>query len=123
MTASGRVLLLVGLSVALLVCGQVLLPGFLNVTQVANQLKIAAFLGLFALCQTMAMAAGGQGLDLSVAVATLGGILGAALLPNLGTVAAGCAAVTAGLLAGLLNGFGIALLGVPPLVATLALAV
>ena len=66
MTASGRVLLLVGLSVALLVCGQVLLPGFLSVTQVANQLKIAAFLGLFALCQTMAMAAGGQGLDLSV---------------------------------------------------------
>jgi ribose transport system permease protein len=126
-----RILLLLALSMALLVCGQILLPGFLSLTQVANQTKIAAFLGLFALCQTLAVAAGGQGLDLSMgAVATLGGVLGTALLPMVGagvdpvagTVAAGCAAVVAGLLAGVLNGVGIALLGVPPLVATLALA-
>jgi ribose transport system permease protein len=123
MTGIRRVLLLLVLSVALLVCGQILLPGFLSLTQIANQLKIAAFLGLFALCQTLAMAAGGQGLDLSVgAVATLGGILGAALLPALGTPAAGLAAVAAGLLAGLINGAGVAVLGVPPLVATLAVA-
>ena len=123
-----RLLLLLGISAGLLVCGQILLPGFLSLTQIANQLKIAAFLGLFALCQTLAMAAGGQGLDLSVgAIATLGGILGAALLPatggsGVGALAAGCAAAAAGLLAGLLNGAAVALLRVPPLVATLAVA-
>jgi ribose transport system permease protein len=123
MSGSRRVLLLLGLSVALLICGQILLPGFLGPTQLANQLKIAAFLGLFGLCQTIAIAAGGQGLDLSVgAVATLGGILGAALLPALGFWPAGLVAIGAGLLVGALNGLGIAGLGVPPLVATLALA-
>ena len=123
MSGARRILLLAGLSVALLLCGQALLPGFLGLAQIANQLKIAAFLGLFALCQTVVMAAGGQGLDLSVgAVATLGGILGAALLPTLGSVGAGAGAVAAGLLAGALNGAAVALLGVPPLVATLALA-
>jgi ribose transport system permease protein len=100
-----------------------MLPGFLSLTQIANQLKIAAFLGLFALCQTLAMATGGQGLDLSVgAVATLGGVLGAALLPSLRTLAAALVAVVAGSGAGVLNGVGIAFLGVPPLVATLAVA-
>jgi len=123
MSGSRRVLLLLGLSLALLILGQIVLPGFLSPTQIANQLKIAAFLGLFALCQTLAMTAGGQGLDLSVgAVATLGGVLSAALLPSLGTLAAGCCAVSAGLLVGMLNGAGIAVLDVPPLVATLALA-
>ncbi len=123
MTGLWRVLLLILLSVALLVCGQILLPGFLSPTQIANQLKIAAFLGLFGLCQTMVIAAGGQGLDLSVgAIATLGGMLGAALMPGLGSAPAAVVAAGAGLLAGALNGFGIAVLGVPPLVATLALA-
>ena len=123
MTGSRRLMLLIGLTVALLLAGQVLLPGFLGPGQIANQLKIAAFLGLFGLCQTIVMAAGGQGLDLSVgATATLGGILGAALLPDVGNVFAGVAALAAGLLVGLVNGFGIAVLGVPPLVATLAVA-
>ncbi len=123
MSGARRIALLVGLSIALLVCGEILLPGFLGPTQIANQLKIAAFLGLFGLCQTVAIAAGGQGLDLSVgAVATLGGVLGAALLPALGTWPAGLVATAAGLLVGTLNGLGIAMLGVPPLVATLAIA-
>lgn len=123
MNTARRIVLLLGLSVALLVCGELLLPGFLGPAQIANQLKIAAFLGLFGLCQMIVIAAGGQGLDLSVgAVASLGGILGAALLPALGPGAAGLVAVASGLLVGALNGFAIAVLGVPPLVATLALA-
>ncbi len=120
-----RPVLLIALSIALLLVGQALLPGFLGVGQIANQLKIAAFLGLFGLCQTVVIAAGGQGLDLSVgAVATLGGILGAAVMQgaNAMTPVAGLSACGAGLLVGALNGVAIAVAGVPPLVATLAIA-
>lgn len=115
--------LLLGLSLILLVLGQMLLPGFFGAAQLANQLQIAAFLGLFALCQTVVIAAGGQGLDLSVgALATLGGILSTALLPTLGVWPAGLVAVAAGLAMGALNGLGVAVLRVPPLVATLTTA-
>lgn len=121
----GRPALLLGLTIALLVIGQVVLPGFISLGQIANQLKIASFLGLFGLCQTVVIAAGGQGLDLSVgAVATLGGILGAALMAGSDamTPVGALAAVAAGLGVGFLNGTGIAALGVPPLVTTLALS-
>lgn len=120
-----RPVLLIGLSVALLLVGQLLLPGFLSAGQVANQLKIAAFLGLFGLCQTVVIAAGGQGLDLSVgAVATLGGILATGVMHGVSalTLPAGLAAAGAGLLVGSVNGLAVAVLGVPPLVATLAIA-
>ncbi len=120
-----RVLAMVGLLAVLLAVGQMILPGFISPSQIGNQLKIAAFLGLFGLCQTIVMTAGGQGLDLSVgAVATLGGVVGTAVLGvtgDLTAVAMPCAAV-AGLLAGLCNGVGVALMGIPPLVATLAVA-
>ena len=127
-----RPALLIGIAAALLLVGQMLLPGFLGAGQLANQVKIAAFLGLFGLCQTVVIAAGGQGLDLSVgAVATLGGVLGAAVTGNAamplgGANAAmplgGAAACLAGLLVGAVNGLGVAVLGIPPLVATLAVA-
>jgi ribose transport system permease protein len=120
-----RILAMVGLLIVLFVVGQAILPGFIGPSQIANQLKIAAFLGLFGLCQTLVIAAGGQGLDLSVgAVATLGGVIGAATLGATGGVTAigMIAATLAGLAAGLCNGVGVALMGIPPLVATLAVA-
>lgn len=120
-----RPLALIGIAILLLLVGQALMPGFLSLGQIGNQLKIAAFLGLFGLCQTIVIAAGGQGLDLSVgASATLGGILGAALMQgdNALTAPALLAAVAAGGLVGIINGIGIALMRVPPLVATLAIA-
>lgn len=120
-----RPALLIGIAAVLLVVGQVLLPGFLGAGQLANQIKIAAFLGLFGLCQTVVIAAGGQGLDLSVgAVATLGGVLGAAVAQGADAMMplGGAAACLAGLLVGVVNGVGVALLGIPPLVATLAVA-
>jgi ribose transport system permease protein len=121
----GRPALLLALTLLLLIIGQILLPGFIGLGQIANQLKIAAFLGLFGLCQAVVIAAGGQGLDLSVgAVATLGGILGAGLMAgsNAMTPVGAVAAIAAGCAVGSLNGIGVAVLGVPPLVATLALA-
>lgn len=124
-SGAARFTLLIGISVVLLLAGQALLPGFLSAGQVANQLKIAAFLGLFGLCQTIVIGAGGQGLDLSVgALATLGGITGAALMhgSNSATAYGTAVAAPAGLVAGSINGIGIVMLGIPPLVATLAMA-
>ena len=120
-----RPLALIGIAILLLLVGQALMPGFLSLGQISNQLKIAAFLGIFGLCQTIVIAAGGQGLDLSVgANATLGGILGAALMhgSNDLTAPALLAAVAAGGVVGCANGVGIAVMRVPPLVATLAIA-
>lgn len=117
--------MLIGVLLALFAIGQMVLPGFIGSAQIANQLKIAAFLGLFGLCQTVVIATGGQGLDLSVgAVATLGAFVGTSTLAltDGNTAAAILVATAAGLLAGSLNGLGIAGLGVPPLVATLASA-
>jgi ribose transport system permease protein len=116
--------LLAVLLVAVLVAGQWAVPGFTSPAQFGNQLKIATFLGLFGISQTIVMIAGGQGLDLSVgAAATLGGVLGTALIGMPGGLAiAFAAAVLCGLAIGLVNGVGIAVLRVPPLVMTLAMA-
>ena len=116
--------LLLALIALLLIGGQLAIPGFTNGGQFANQLKIATFLGLFGISQTIVMMAGGQGLDLSVgAVATLGGVIGAALIEQgvAGRVPAFAAAVLCGILIGLVNGVGITVLRVPPLVMTLAM--
>jgi ribose transport system permease protein len=123
MTASTRFLVIMGVVCLLFIVGNWVVPGFLSATQVTNQLKIAAFLGLFGLCQTVAMAAGGQGLDLSVgAAATLGGIVGTAVFAGYGNALAFLAAAGAGLLMGAVNGIGVAVLQIPPLVATIAVA-
>lgn len=121
---SSRRWLLVLLVTLILLVGQWAVPGFTSPAQFANQLKIATFLGLFGLSQTIVMMSGGQGLDLSVgAAATLGGILGAAMIGTPGGLAmAFIAAVLCGVVIGGVNGVGIVLLRVPPLVMTLAMA-
>ncbi|APA89477.1 ABC transporter permease (plasmid) [Paraburkholderia sprentiae WSM5005] len=125
MKPKSRRAFLLALAVIVLVGGQFAVPGFASLGQLANQLKIATFLGLFGIAQSLVMIAGDQGLDLSVgAAATLGGILGAALLgpASAGLPAAFAVATLAGALVGALNGVGITLLCIPPLVMTLAMA-
>ena len=125
MNRNSRRAFLLSLAVVVLVGGQVVVPGFASLGQLANQLKIATFLGLFGIAQSLVMIAGEQGLDLSVgAAATLGGILGAALLgPSAaGLPAAFAVAAFAGAMVGAVNGVGITLLSIPPLVMTLAMA-
>lgn len=120
-----RRVLLIALVAFVLIIGQWVVPGFAGPGQMANQLKIATFLGLFGISQAIVMIAGGQGLDLSVgAVATLGGMVGAAIL---GTGASGlalslCIAALCGFAIGVANGVGITVFKVPPLVMTLAMA-
>ena len=117
--------LLLALSVVLVVLGNFVTPRFLSFTQVSTQLKISAFLGLFALCQTFVLIAGGEGVDLSVgANGSLGGIVGAALIQGQDSAVLPVAILMglAGAAIGTINGLGVALFGVPPLVMTLAIA-
>jgi ribose transport system permease protein len=128
-TLTSRRTLLLVLIVLVMAAGQWAVPGFTNADQLANQLKIATFLGLFGISQTLVMMAGGQGLDLSVgAAATLGGIIGAAVIDltagglPVGLPLAFVAAAVCGALVGVVNGCGITVFKVPPLVMTLAMA-
>lgn len=113
------------LAVGLFVLGGVLRPGFANLDQAINIVRLAAFLGIIAAGQTLVIISGGEGIDLSVgAVLTLAAILvyrigdgsNAMLLPAL-AVALGVGAAI-----GFVNGLGIAYVRIPPLVMTLAMA-
>lgn len=118
-------LLALMLAIALFIFGGIVRPGFTNPEQAINILRLAAILSIISAGQTLVIISGGEGIDLSVgAVVTLGAILtfrvaagqNEMLLPGL-LVALG---VGAGI--GFINGIGITLLGVPPLVMTLGMA-
>lgn len=113
------------LAVTLFLLGGILAPGFTNPTQAVNIIRLAAFLGIIAAGQTLVIISGGEGIDLSAgSLVTLGAILtyritngdDALILPALAIVLL----VGAGI--GLLNGLGVALLRMPPLVITLGMA-
>lgn len=112
------------LAVALFALGGILRPGFANYELAINILRLAAFLSIIAAGQTLVIISGGEGIDLSVgAVVTLGAILvfrivdgrDALVLPAL------VVALVAGLAIGAINGLGITLLRIPPLVMTLGM--
>lgn len=113
------------LAIALFFVGGVLRPGFVNVNQAVNILRLASLLGIVAAGQTLVILSGGEGIDLSVgAVVTLGAILtfrfsdgqNELMLLGLGS------ALSAGAAVGLVNGLGIVFLRIPPLVMTLGMA-
>ncbi|RME74473.1 MAG: ABC transporter permease [Chloroflexi bacterium] len=113
------------LAIGLFFLGGVLRPGFANVDQAVNIVRLAAFLGIIAAGQTLVIISGGEGIDLSVgAVVTLAAILvfrivdkqNSMVLPALGV------ALLAGAGIGLVNGLGVTAVGIPPLVMTLGMA-
>ncbi len=113
------------LAIALFFLGGILRPGFANYRQLINIVRLAAFLGIVAAGQTLVIISGGEGIDLSVgSVVTLGAILvfrvvdgrNGLVIPALGLILA----VGSGI--GLVNGVGITLLGIPPLVMTLGMS-
>ncbi len=113
------------LAIGLFVLGGLVHPGFANYSLAINILRLAAFLGVVAAGQTLVIIGGGEGIDLSVgSVITLGAILvyqvangsDVMVLPALVVALA----VGAGI--GTVNGLGITLLRIPPLVMTLGMA-
>jgi ribose transport system permease protein len=99
----------------------ILNPGVLSMFWLGNTLKIAIPLAMLAACQTLTMLTGG--IDLSAGtVATITGFVAATLSPLLGVPTAIAIALACALLVGLVNGFGIAVARVHPLIMTLGTA-
>jgi ribose transport system permease protein len=108
------VLLLAGLVLLL----EILQPGIVNDRWLGNTLRFAIPLAMLAACQTLTMLTGG--IDLSAGtVATIAAFVTATLTPLVGAPAAMTVAMLCALLAGLVNGFGVAVCRVHPLIMTL----
>jgi ribose transport system permease protein len=106
------------LLIALIVVLEILQPGIVNSRWAGNTIRFAIPLAMIAACQTLTMLTGG--IDLSVGtVATIAGFLTATLAPQLGVPAAIVTALFFAVLAGFLNGVGIAFFRVHPLIMTL----
>lgn len=113
------------LAILLFFIGGLIRPGFANSAQAINIMRLAAFLGIIATGQTLVIISGGEGIDLSIgAIVTLAAILSFRINngQNNLVLLALAVALTSGTLIGLLNGLGVALLNIPPLVMTLGMA-
>ena len=109
---------LVLLLVAFVACVELVKPGTVNSVWLSNTLLFAAPLGVLAAGQTLVMLTGG--IDLSVvSVATGAAFLMTTTTLQVGSFGAVVIGLALGLGVGLINGVGIALLRVQPLVMTL----
>jgi ribose transport system permease protein len=117
-----RVLYACGAAILLFAIGNLLRPGFAGLSSIEAVLVVASFVGLVAAGQTFVILIGG--IDLSVpwilnAAAIL--LVTSSLGENVRAPYAVVLTLGMGALAGMVNGLGIALLGVPAVVMTLAM--
>ena len=115
-----------GISILILIVGEISVRGFAGFSQIVNMLTVAAFLGVSAAGQNLVVLSGKGGIDLSIGkVVTLGAVMG-------GTIANGAdAAVPRAFIAvlasafsvGIFNGIGVTLIGIPPLIMTLSMGI
>jgi ribose transport system permease protein len=109
------------LLVLLVVTLELAKPGIVNGNWVATTLRAAIPLAILAACQTLAMLTGG--IDLSVgATASMAAFLMATLVTGQGPVIAIVLALVAAAIAGLVNGIGIGVFKVHPLIMTLGMS-
>ncbi len=114
--------LLVVLTLALIAIGQFLSPGFATSDNILQLLKLASYLGLAAIGQTVVMLTGG--IDLSIAwVLTASAVVFTGLCngQDANIPLAAAAAISVGLVVGAINGFGVVKLRISPIVMTLAM--
>jgi ribose transport system permease protein len=113
---------LVGLLVLLVVVIELADPGIVKPEWASVILRASVPLAILAGCQTLTMLTGG--IDLSVAaVASMAGFVTATLVNSPGGVVEGIAvALVAAALAGLLNGIGVGVFRVHPLIMTLGMS-
>ena len=107
--------------IMLFVVGSILSPGFLKWSHVATILRQSAFLGLAAIGQTLVVLT--AGIDLSIgALITAGNVLSAMIISGnqVMTFIAFLFVTVFGALIGAITGFGVAFLGISPLVMSLA---
>ncbi|WP_062226346.1 ABC transporter permease [Aureimonas frigidaquae] len=111
-------------AVALLAIGEILSPGFARGSQIVSLLTVAAILGIVAAGQNLVILGGREGIDLSVgAMISLGAVLAGNVMDGQNTAIPLALLAAAGIpfLIGLINGCGITLLRIPPLVMTLGM--
>lgn len=118
--ADRPVLVLIAILALLMAATDVVSPGFVTPRQLSTTLLSAAPLGLLAAGQTLVILTGG--IDLSVANTATAAAYIMALLGGKGTPLAVAVALGLGLLIGLINGLGIGVFGVQPLIMTLGMA-
>lgn len=111
-------------TIVLVVVGGIVSPGFAGWGQIVNMLRVASFLGVLSVGQTIVILSGGGGIDLSVGkVATFAAVVGSRLMQGddrnlvqgILVPLVLCAAI------GALNGLGITWLRIPPFVMTLGM--
>lgn len=93
-------------------------PGIFNERWVGNTIRFAIPLAMLAACQTLTMLTGGIDLSAGI-VATVSAFVVASLTPLVGAPAAIGLALVPAVLMGLVNGFGIGICRVHPLIMTL----
>lgn len=109
--------LIVLLFALVLILGQ-LQPGIINDRWIGNTIRFAIPLAMLAACQTLTMYTGG--IDLSVGtVATVSAFVVATMTPLIGPWPALAVALVPAILMGLINGFGVGVCRVHPLIMTL----
>src|SRR5271170_3400649 len=114
--------LLIVFSLVLVFVGERLAPGFATVDNMLQLVKLASFLGLAAMGQTIVMLTGG--IDLSIAwVLTASAVVFTGLCDgrDANVAPAAAAAISVGLVTGFVNGFGIVKMRISPIVMTLAM--
>ena len=100
---------------------QIMQPGIINPRWISNTIKFSIPLAMIAACQTLTMLTGG--IDLSAGtVATITAFVTATLSPIYGVPVALMIGLSCAIIAGLVNGFGIAVARVHPLIMTLGTA-
>ncbi|HRP77941.1 MAG TPA: ABC transporter permease [Aquamicrobium sp.] len=108
----------------LLALGEGLSPGFASPQQILRLLIVAALLGIAAAGQNLVILGGREGIDLSVGgIVSLSAIIAGNLMngADSGIPAAIAGCIAAGAFFGLINGLGVTLLRIPPLVMTLGM--
>jgi ribose transport system permease protein len=112
------------LIVLLLMLGEALSAGFASGQQIMRLLIVASLLGIIAAGQNLVILGGREGIDLSVGgIVSLAAIVAGNMMDgaNSGIPLAILACIATGALFGLINGLGVTLLRIPPLVMTLGM--
>jgi ribose transport system permease protein len=121
-TIRDRPLIPLGILLVLLVVGlEVVKPGTVNANWLATTLRAAVPLAILGACQTLAMLTGG--IDLSVgALASMAAFLMVTQATGQGALVAIVIALVAATIAGVVNGIGIGVFKVHPLIMTLGMS-
>lgn len=115
----GKIFLPFGLVIILLLIGQAFSPGFFSLSHLAHIVTLAAPLGIMAVGQTFVILSGKEDVDFSSgANASLTIVLAALLLQRYSHGITTLIILAVGLISGLLNGIGVRVIGIPPLIMT-----